>query len=73
MADKYYIATDMDRWDNLAYDFYGDASLVAPLMAANPAILPSQIYLPVGAKIVVPDLPAELTQPAETTVKAPWK
>ena len=73
MANRYYISTDMDRWDSLAYDFYGDSSLVAPLMAANPSLSPTQIYLPVGVKIFVPDLPVELTQASETTVKAPWK
>ena len=73
MANKYYIATDMDRWDHLAYDFYGDASIVAPLIAANPSILPTQIFLPAGEKITVPDLPEEYKQATETTVKAPWK
>lgn len=73
MTNKYYIANDMDRWDHLAYDFYGDSSIVAPLMAANPSILPAQIFLPVGAKIVVPDLPEQYKQAKETIVKAPWK
>ena len=73
MSKRIYISTDSDRWDMLAYDFYGDSSLVSLLMSANPELLPTQIYLPVGAKIVVPELPVELTQLAETTVKAPWK
>lgn len=73
MASKIYIATDMDRWDHLAYDFYGDASLVAPLMAANPAVAPDRMYLPAGAKIVIPDLPEQYRVAKETRVKAPWK
>ena len=73
MSKRIYISTDSDRWDMLAYDFYGDSSLVSLLMAANPELLPTQIYLPVGVKIVVPELPVELTQLSETTVKAPWK
>lgn len=73
MAGRIYIASEIDRWDNLAYDFYGDSSIVAPLIAANPSILPGQIYLPAGAKIIVPDLPEQYKQAKETTVKAPWK
>jgi len=73
MSKRIYISTDMDRWDHLAYDFYGDSALVSLLMAANPKILPTQIYLPVGERIVVPELPLELKQISETTVKAPWK
>lgn len=71
MAKIIYIATDADRWDSLAYDFYGDASQISPLMAANPSILPSQVYLPEGAKITIPQLPEQAA--ATTTVKAPWK
>lgn len=71
MAKRIYISTDMDRWDSLAYDFYGDASLVAPLMAANPQILPAQVLLPAGAKIIIPEVITPETK--ETTVKAPWK
>ncbi len=70
---KIYIANDQDRWDHLAYDFYGDASFVAPLMAANPSLKPDQLSIPAGTKIVVPDLPAEYQEQKETTVKAPWK
>ncbi len=73
MSRKIYIATDNDRWDHLAYDFYGDAALVAPLLAANPAISVYQPFLPAGKKIVIPDLPEEYLQEKETTVKAPWK
>jgi phage tail protein X len=73
MATKIYIATDNDRWDHLAYDFYGDASLVAPLMAANPSIVPSKIFFDAGTKIIIPDLPDEYIKQQETTVKAPWK
>ena len=73
MASRIYISTEMDRWDHLAYDFYGDSALVWLLMAANPGILPHQVYLPSGTRIKVPELPVELNQVSETTVKAPWK
>lgn len=73
MARFTYITMEMDRWDSLAYDFYGDSAKVAPLMAANPSILPTLVYLPAGIKITVPQLPATTTEQEETTVKAPWK
>jgi phage tail protein X len=73
MSKKIYIATDADRWDHLAYDFYGDASFVAPLIAANPGVSTYDPFLPAGEKITVPDLPAEYQAEPETTVKAPWK
>ena len=73
MSKRIYISTDQDRWDLLAYDFYGDASLVKILIAANPDIAPNEMYLPVGARIIVPELPLEYSQQPETTVKAPWK
>ena len=73
MATKIYRATDTDRWDHLAYDFYGDASLVAPLIAANPSISPYLPFFEAGTRVVIPDLPEEYLEQKETTVKAPWK
>ncbi len=75
MGTRYiYIASDTDRWDNLAYDFFGDAAKVKPLMDANPDIPPTQMFLTAGQRIVVPVLPvSEATETQETTVKAPWK
>ena len=66
----YYIATDQDRWDHLAFDFYGDASLVEPLLQANPAYARLAV-LEAGLKIIVPPKPT--VEQTETTVKAPWK
>ena len=71
MANQmYYIATDNDRWDHLAFDFYGDASLVEPLLQANPAYARLAV-LEAGLKIIVPAKPT--VEQTETTVKAPWK
>lgn len=66
-----YIATDADRWDNLAYDFYGDASKISILMAANPEIMPDVMYIPAGARLTVP-VPSKEQQEI-TDIKAPWK
>ncbi len=73
MSKKIYIATDTDRWDHLAYDFFGDSGFVEPLIVANPGISPHQPFLPSGEKIIIPDLPPEISRLKETTVKAPWK
>jgi len=71
---KIYIATDSDRWDILAYDFLGDASLVKPLMDANPGIPPSQMFFESGQRIVIPSIPQDqYDNVQETTNKAPWK
>lgn len=61
-----------DRWDLLAYDLLGDASLVKELMAANPQIVSIQEdYLPEGVEIIIPVISMEREQ--VTKVKAPWK
>lgn len=66
----YHIATDNDRWDHLAFDFYGDASLVEPLLQANPAYVRLAV-LEAGLKIIVP--PKPVVQQSVISVKAPWK
>ena len=66
----YYIATDQDRWDHLAFDFYNDASLVEPLLQANPAYARLAV-LESGLKIIVP--PPPVVEQTTTNVKAPWK
>ena len=66
----YYIATDQDRWDHLAFDFYGDASLVEPLLQANPAYA-RLVVLTSGLKIIVP--PPPVVEQSTTNIKAPWK
>lgn len=33
-----YITKDGDRWDLLAYEFYGDATLYEPIIVVNPDV-----------------------------------
>lgn len=61
-----------DRWDLLAYDLFGDASLAPELISANSHL--SDVNSPQlneGTEIIIPDI----TQPSNniTSVKAPWK
>ena len=61
-----------DRWDLLAYDLLGDASLAPALMAANAHLISlHENHIPEGAEIIIP----ENVTPKEnlTTSRAPWK
>lgn len=59
-----------DRWDLLAYRYYGDPARIAPLAEANPhlRLLPS---LPGGLVLRVP-MPVE-NETATTPGLPPWK
>lgn len=61
-----------DRWDLLAYDLLGDASLAPALMAANTHLI--SIYdnhIPEGVEVVIPDnVPV---QHQISVNRAPWK
>lgn len=63
-----YTANEGDRWDTIAWRFYGNALLIAGLIAANPAI-PVYPVLPAGVVVYVPIL----TPPALTVAaRPPW-
>lgn len=64
-----------DRWDLIAYDYYGDAKLIAPLLLANPGIVgdpdrPAPLVFEKGIRLRVPVLPED-----EIAVNQlpPWK
>jgi len=48
-----YITKDGDRWDLIAYDYYGDATLYEPIITANPDV-PITPILPSGLKLQIP-------------------
>ena len=50
-----YVATMGDRWDNLAYKFYGNAALWYVIASANGGYNGS-IFVKPGTKIVVPEV-----------------
>lgn len=61
-----------DRWDLLAYDLLGDASLAPALMAANNHLI--SIYdnhIPEGVEIVIPEHVPVRSQITQN--RAPWK
>lgn len=61
-----------DRWDLLAYDLFGDASLAPALMAANVHLITlHENHIPEGVEIVIPE--GVTVKPNILTSAAPWK
>lgn len=65
-----HITVDGDRWDNLAWQYYGDANAYEQIIAANPEILIMPI-LPGGIKLLIPVIEEDETE--STTELPPWK
>uniref|UniRef100_A0A7C4AJA2 Phage tail protein n=1 Tax=Thermodesulfovibrio aggregans TaxID=86166 RepID=A0A7C4AJA2_9BACT len=68
--DKYYeyITKEGDRWDLIAYQFYGDAMMYEPIVVANPEV-PIVSILPGGIKLRIPAI--EIKNEIEEL--PPWK
>ena len=65
-----HISKPNDRWDLIAFAFYGDAFLIGPIIEANPSLTLAPI-LTAGTLVLVPvldNLPATITQSVP-----PWK
>jgi phage tail protein X len=56
-----------DRWDLIAYKMYGDATLFASIIAANPQV-PVYPRFPLGIEVLVP----VITPPQNTAIVPPW-
>lgn len=61
MAERHllHVAGPMERWDLLAYRYYGNASAYGPIIAANRELFPATIapvpqFVPEGAEIKIP-------------------
>jgi phage tail protein X len=63
-----YITKDGDRWDLIAYKFYGDPYLYPVLLSANPELC-TLFILPGGKKVNIPVLYVE----EEEEVNPPWQ
>ena len=58
MADyRFYKTQQNDRWDKIAYKFYGDVFRTAPIIEANPDVAITPI-LPSGLTLMIPILEA---------------
>lgn len=71
MAAQYisHVTEAGERWDLLAWRFYGDPSLYSPIILANPTI-PIESVFEAGLTIAIPILQVSLTQ---TGSLPPWK
>lgn len=70
MSEFYeYITKDNDRWDLVAYEFYSDATLYEPIIAANPNIEITPI-LPAGIMLKIPVIDQQNTIQFELP---PWR
>jgi len=64
-----------DRWDLIAFDYYGDAKMIKPLLVANPEIVgsasePAPLVFSKGVILRVPVLPSDEIDKAQLP---PWK
>lgn len=62
---------DGDRWDLLAYRYYGDPYRYEPIVAANPHV-PIGPFLESGLLLAIPILPAPATATSDNDLP-PWK
>ena len=65
-----HITVDGDRWDNLAWQYYGDANAYEQIIEANPEVEIIPI-LPGGIKLLIPVIEDDETE--STTELPPWK
>ena len=63
-----YITKEGDRWDLIAYEFYGDPMMYEPIIVANPEV-PIIPILPSGIKLRIPII--EIKETIEEL--PPWK
>lgn len=70
---EYYehITKEGDRWDLIAYQYYGDATMYKPIVVANFAEVGIKPILPSGIKLKVPVIDTKETIPSEEL--PPWK
>jgi len=72
MAEQGYIehiTTDGERWDLLAWKYYGDAGRYEEIILANPG-LPVIPLLPAGLKVLIPV--ADTPSPVVDAGLPPW-
>jgi len=65
-----HVTTRGERWDQLAYRYYGDPHRYEPIIRANPSV-PITPTLPGGVRLLVPVIP-----PTDLVAEAdlpPWK
>ena len=64
-----HVTSDNERWDLLAWKYYGDPTRYEPIILANPSV-PIEPVLPPGIKLMIPVLDSAQVPEVEP---APWK
>ena len=64
-----HLTIENDRWDLLAWKYYGDPHLYEPIIAANPAV-PIRPFLEPGIRLRVPVIADEAVLDRDLP---PWK
>lgn len=65
-----HITSEGDRWDLLAWEYYGDASQYEPIIVANPEVMITPI-LTAGIRLLIPII--EDAELIDTEDLPPWK
>lgn len=66
-----HITTEGERWDNIAFRAYGDASALVRIIDANPSVAIHDV-LPGGIRLRIPVI-SRATVTTETAKLPPWK
>jgi phage tail protein X len=70
MADYIeHLTGELERWDTLAWRYYGDATRYEPIIAANPHLAITPV-LPSGVRIYIPILDNAIA--AQPSSAPPW-
>lgn len=67
-----HIARAGERWDEIAFNYYGNARLMHIILQANPDLLspsPAPLQLRAGTRVIVPVLPEQ----TEAVPLPPWR
>lgn len=68
-----HITSQGDRWDLLAWHYYGDARLYEPIIAANPEVAIVPVLEP-GIRILIPLLESTVDGDVTTSEELPpWR
>lgn len=74
MAESQYIehiTSDGERWDTIAWKYYGDVSKMGIIIKANPYV-PIQPIFPAGLKLIIPII-EKPSNPVLISTLPPWK
>ncbi len=63
-----YITSKGDTWDLIAYKTYGDASIIAPIIEANPAHVETVVF-DYGVKLIIP----KIEKTDDSVYMPPWR